>query len=181
MVRITSYFRQINIVFRKEVTIQAGKVSAGVASITIQPMTQEMLDSGNKYALPISIMHTDGNLLESMQNMIYLMDPVIITSVPVLTGSTPAKLNMTKDYNVTQWSVEFRVNMSILGTEVGEYNNQALFSANPSSGKLKMEKFIFVLVMPQLQVIFCRSKLKVHKSIVLLHLMQNNGIIGFCL
>ena len=119
----------------KEVTIQAGKVSAGVASITIQPMTQEMLASGNKYSLPISIMHTDGNLLESMQNMIYLMDPVIITSVPVLTGSTPAKLNMTKDYNVTQWSVEFRVNMSILGTEVGEYNNQALFSANPSSGK----------------------------------------------
>lgn len=119
----------------KEVTIQAGKVSCWSSKYYYSTKTQEMLDSGNKYALPISIMHTDGNLLESMQNMIYLMDPVIITSVPVLTGSTPAKLNMTKDYNVTQWSVEFRVNMSILGTEVGEYNNQALFSANPSSGK----------------------------------------------
>lgn len=118
----------------KEVTIQAGKVSAGVASVTIQPMTQEMLDSGNKYALPIGITRTDGKVLDSMQDMIYIMDPVIITSVPVLTGSKPATLNMTKDYNVSQWSLEFRVNMSVLGTEVGELNNQALFSAGPGAG-----------------------------------------------
>lgn len=118
----------------KSVTIPAGKVGASVAGITIYPVTQEMLDSGNTYALPVTIATAGGSVMESLQTMVYILDPVIITSVPVLTGSKPASMLMRQDYELMQWTVEFRINMSVLGTAIGEKNNQAVFSANGPSG-----------------------------------------------
>lgn len=113
----------------KSAVIQTGKVGASVTPITIKPITQKMLDTGNKYALPISIAQANGDVMNSLSTMVYILDPVIITSVPVMTGSKPAKLAMRQDYNLLQWSVEFRVNMSILGTGIGQLNNQAIFGA----------------------------------------------------
>lgn len=115
-----------------EVTIPAGKVSAGVAGISVKPLPQNLIDTGNKYALPVTITRTSGNVLESMKTVVYILDPVIITSVPVFTGFKPGKLNLKEKLHLDKWSLEFRVNMSVLGTEIGQLNNQTLFSAYPS-------------------------------------------------
>lgn len=121
----------------KSVKILAGKVGASVTGITIKPITQKMLDTGNKYALPVTIGTAGGEVLKSLQTMVYVLDPVIITSVPVLTGSKPASFAMRQDYSLLQWAVEFRVNMSLLGTAIGQYNNQAIFSASgPDGGEI---------------------------------------------
>ncbi len=113
----------------KSAVIPIGKVGASVIPITIKPITQKMLDTGNKFALPISIAAADGEVMTSLKTMVYILDPVIITSVPVMTGSKPATLAMRQDYSLLQWSVEFRVNMSTLGTGIGQLNNQAIFGA----------------------------------------------------
>ena len=41
---------------------------------------------------------------------------------------------MINDYSLTQWSVEFCVNIDRLGTGIGQLNNQAMFSAFAPGG-----------------------------------------------
>lgn len=124
------------------VVIKAGESLAPTVKVSIKPLSKEMADSGNKYALPIAITSVSGDVqtLVGADVMIFVMDQVIITSAPVLTGSKPIKLNMRKDYEVTQWSLEMRVNMSELGDGVTpgigrpgapSYQNQAIFGAGP--------------------------------------------------
>lgn len=127
-----------------KVVIKKGESLAPTVKISIKPLSQEMIDSGNKYALPVAITSVSGDAetLIGADVMIFIMDQVIITSVPILTGEKSIKMNMRKDYEVTQWSLEMRVNMSELGDGVTpgvgypgppSYQNQAIFSAGPGS------------------------------------------------
>lgn len=118
---------------------------APTVKVSIDPLTKEMLDSGDKFALPVAITAVSGGqqTLEGADVMIYIMDQVIITSAPVLTGTKPITMEMRQDYTVTQWSLEMRINMSELGDGVTpgvgypgppSYQNQAIFSAGPGNG-----------------------------------------------
>lgn len=130
---------------QEKVVIKKGESLAPTVKVAIKPLTQEMVATGDKYALPIAITSVSGGseALVGADVMIYLMDQVIITSVPVLTGDHAITLNMQKDYTVTQWSLEMRINMSELGDGVTpgigrpgppSYQNQAIFSAGPGNG-----------------------------------------------
>lgn len=113
----------------KKAVIKAGDVLAPTITIEIEPMTKEMITSGEKYAIPVTIKSSIGTVLESGKSQVFLLDRVIVTSVPVMKSSRPAVVNMQgKEFNLLEWSVEFRVNMSKLGTKVGEMNNQAIFN-----------------------------------------------------
>lgn len=112
--------------------IQAGKITAEPVSVKFESLPKNLLDTGNKYALPISVSCEDRKPLESLKSMIYIMDQVIVTSVPIMNAARYAYLNLQKDYSLNEWSVEFRVNMSVLGTKIGQMNNQALLSAGPT-------------------------------------------------
>ena len=125
--------------------IKKGELVAPTVKVTIDPLTKEMLDSGDKFALPVAITAVSGGqqTLEGADVMIYIMDQVIITSAPVLTGTKPITMEMRQDYTVTQWSLEMRINMSELGDGVTpgvgypgppSYQNQAIFSAGPGNG-----------------------------------------------
>ena len=128
-----------------KVTIEKGSVSAPTVSVNLKGLTDELISSGNKYALPVSFkVAGNENVLESAKDMIYILDQVIITSVPVLKGTRPAKLNMRQDYDITAWSLEMRVNMSQLGTAIGQLNNQALFAASPGSSRPATEGEIYI-------------------------------------
>lgn len=130
---------------QEKVVIKKGESLAPTVKVNIKPLTKEQSNSGDKYALPIAITSVSGNTeaLVGADVMIYIMDQVIITSVPVLTGTNSITLNMQKDYTVTQWSLEMRINMSELGDGVTpgigrpgppSYQNQAIFTAGPGNG-----------------------------------------------
>ncbi len=128
----------------KEAIISKGNVSASPISVNIDALTQDLIDSGNKFAIALTVNSNDTEVLDGAETVVFVLDQVIVTSVPVLTGSRPAKLHMRQDYDVTQWSLEMRVNMSQLGTAIGQLNNQALFAAGPGDGKGAEEGEIYI-------------------------------------
>lgn len=116
---------------QEKVTIRQGMQSASPVSLKLNPLSKELEDSGVRYAVPVVLKDAEGiNMLVPSSKLLYVIDRVIITSVPKLTSSTPAFLNMRKpSYVLKNWSFEFRVNMSMLGTKVGQMNNQGVFGA----------------------------------------------------
>lgn len=118
-----------------EAIITKGNVSASPISINFKALTQELINSGDKFALALTVSSNDTEVLDGAESVVYILDQVIVTSVPVLKGSRPVKLDMRQDYDVTNWSLEMRVNMSQLGTAIGQLNNQAIFVAGPGEGK----------------------------------------------
>lgn len=125
------------------VEISGGSVSAATTTVKIKPLTQEMIDSGDKYALPVSITNVSGGLsvLESAGGIVYLLDQVIVTSVPIIgrvvgvSSPIQGRLKLrNEDYNLATWSFEMRVNMSKLGLEIGKLNNQAIWNMGIPEG-----------------------------------------------
>lgn len=115
----------------QKVTIEAGKISTSPIQLNIKALTKEMIDSGATYAIPVTLKNAEGvELLSSAQSLIYVLRQVIVTTAPKLNSSTPIKLKIKQEsLMLTEWTIEFRVNMSVLGTAVGQYNNQAIFAA----------------------------------------------------
>lgn len=116
---------------KNTITIPKGKVLSEVTTLAIQPLTEEMSLSGKKYALPITI-STDDNIesAKGLETIIYEIDEVIITSVPILNSWNNFKLEFPKNLELgKEWTVEFRVNIDLLGTRIGELNNQTIFGA----------------------------------------------------
>ena len=68
------------------VEIEAGEVSALSTNVKFKPLTEEMINSGDKFALPVVIADIQGGLsaLDNAKGIIYLLDQVIVTSVPVI-------------------------------------------------------------------------------------------------
>lgn len=113
-----------------EATVSAGTVISTPIRLTVLPLTKEMIDSGNKYVVPIKLVSLDGmRLVNGGENFIYLVKPVVVTTVPVLgtdaiLGYRKALAEGVTPVAMSQWTVEFRINMSKLTK-----NNQALFGS----------------------------------------------------
>ena len=118
----------------KEITLKAGEVLSSTVEITIKPLSKEMVDSGKKYALPVGIVGANTSLLAGASSILYQLEKTPIVTVPILNSQNNAKFSMTSDYSLTQWSVEFCVNIDKLGTAIGQLNNQAMISASAPDG-----------------------------------------------
>lgn len=118
----------------KEITLKAGEVLSSTVEVTIKPLSKEMVDSGKKYALPVGIIGANTTLLAGASSILYQLEKTPIVTVPILNSRNNAKFNMISDYSLTQWSVEFCVNIDRLGTGIGQLNNQAMFSAFAPEG-----------------------------------------------
>lgn len=118
----------------KEITLKAGEVLSSTVEVTIKPLSKEMVDSGKKYALPVGIIGANTTLLAGASSILYQLEKTPIVTVPILNSRNNAKFNMINDYSLTQWSVEFCVNIDRLGTGIGQLNNQAMFSAFAPDG-----------------------------------------------
>lgn len=118
----------------KEITLKAGEVLSSTVEVTIKPLSKEMVDSGKKYALPVGIIGANTTLLAGASSILYQLEKTPIVTVPILNSGNNAKFNMINDYSLTQWSVEFCVNIDRLGTGIGQLNNQAMFSAFAPGG-----------------------------------------------
>ena len=119
-----------------DVTVEAGNASSNPVNITVKPFSNELKASGKKYAIPLKITSRDGvDVMASGGSIVYVLDQVIYQAVPTLNRYNYAKMELRQQNDLTAWTVELNVNMSVLMTQVGQGNNQAIFSASGSTGR----------------------------------------------
>lgn len=119
-----------------KVTVEEGNSASTPVSINVQPFTDELKASGKKYAIALKIDSKDGaNILKSGKSIVYVLDQVIYQAVPTLNRYNYAKMELRQQNDLTAWTVELNINMSVLKTEVGQGNNQAIFAASGSEGR----------------------------------------------
>ena len=145
-----------------EFEIPAGKVVPNSGVIKVKPFTQEMKDSGKKYALPLKITSKDGktNAINGADRIIYAFDLVRYASVPVfgvdtdIPGHRKAAADF-KDYPQTlnKWTVEFRVKMDSYSI-----NNQALFNCGGTGSEIYVRYGDAPIPYNQLQIKFGGSQ-----------------------
>ena len=121
-------------------TIASGESLSSPVDIKLNPLTTEMKNSGAKYALPLRLVSTDGkkDVLNSGSSLVVLLDQVIYTPVPILNSSNNFKFlwaGSSDNIELNAWTVEMDFNISLLGTKVGELNNQCLFGGWANNGK----------------------------------------------
>lgn len=119
-----------------EVKIEKGKSVSSDVTLTINPLTQALKDSGQKYAVALRLKSKDGkyDVLNSGSSMVYVLDQVVYQAVPIINATHNIHFSMRQTYDLSQWTVEMNVNMSKLGTGFGELNNQTLFGAWGNDG-----------------------------------------------
>lgn len=111
--------------------IQKGRTVASSVAIVIKPLSGELTQSGKQYAIPVKVVAPEGmQTLDGADLMVYIIDPLIITSVPVINARNNLLMNMRQDYSLVEWSVEYRISINKLGTKKGELNNQTMFGAS---------------------------------------------------
>jgi len=113
------------------VTIAKGSSMSPTVRVHIQPLSEEMVNSGQKFALPLTAKSLDGKvpMLASASSMVYVMERIPIQSVPVINYGCyiAGRLNGTAS-SFTQWTWETNVNMDRLGEGIGQLNNQYIFN-----------------------------------------------------
>lgn len=119
-----------------EVKIEKGKSVSSDVTLTINPLTQALKDSGQKYAVALRLKSKDGkyDVLNSGSSMVYILDQVVYQAVPIINATHNIHFAMRQTYDLSQWTVEMNVNMSKLGKGLGELNNQTLFGAWGNDG-----------------------------------------------
>lgn len=122
-----------------EVTITEGTSVSTPAVLTVEPFSDELKNSGKKYALAFRLENVSGkaDILPSGSVMVYLLDMVVIQPVVVLNSSCYIpEVQLPEVVNLPEWTVEFNINKDQLRTEVGRGNNQALFGAYSSDSEI---------------------------------------------
>lgn len=119
-----------------EVKIEKGKSVSSDVTLTINPLTQALKDSGQKYAVALRLKSKDGkyDILNSGSSMVYILDQVVYQAVPIVNATHNIHFSMRQTYDLSQWTVEMNVNISKLGKGLGELNNQTLFGAWGNDG-----------------------------------------------
>ena len=115
-----------------EVTIAEGTSVSTPAVLTVNPFSEELKNSGKKYALAFRLENVSGtaDILPSGSVMVYLLDMVVIQPVAVLnSGCYIPEVQLESPVELPEWTLELNVNKDQLRTEVGKGNNQAIFGA----------------------------------------------------
>lgn len=118
------------------VRVEAGQANSLPITVTVLPYTDELSSSGLKYAIPLRLKSKDGkkNVLSSGSALVLVLDKVPIQAVPVLNRTTKININLGQEMPLLEWTVEMCVNMNLLGTRVGQYNNQGLLWLGTTDG-----------------------------------------------
>ncbi len=114
-----------------EVTVAKGQSISPSVRVHVKPLTEEMVLSGQKYALPIVADSRDGKveMLRSASSMVYVLDRIPIQDVPVINYDTAVYgLFNGSAESFTQWTWETNINMDRLGEGLGQLNNQYIFN-----------------------------------------------------
>ncbi|MGM9747264.1 MAG: DUF1735 and LamG domain-containing protein [Candidatus Cryptobacteroides sp.] len=116
----------------QDVKVVKGSSLSTQMSLTVHPLTEELKNSGKKFALGFRVENvaSEAEILESGKYMVLIFDQVIIQPVVVLNSSHYIEeIQLAEAVSLPEWTVEFNINKDQLRTEVGKGNNQALFGA----------------------------------------------------
>lgn len=117
----------------QELTIKQGKITAPTIEVTIKPLTNEQINSGDKYILPLSIVSADKEILKSSKLVFYAIDQVIVTTAPYMKMGTTFAVQL-PDANIKTltWTLEYRIWVETLYTG---YNSQSVsyWGAGPAT------------------------------------------------
>ena len=113
-----------------DVTVKAGHSTADRIQVQVKPYTDEMMESGIKYALPFTITEvSDGTpALSVKKTMIYTFEQVIITNGFQINAMSQAACKLKNPVNINAYTLEMRVAPRGLNKE-----NEAFFMVYPDS------------------------------------------------
>ncbi len=116
-----------------EVKIEQGSTVSDPAVLTVNPYTDELKNTGKKYAVAFRLEKISGNtdVLKSGSVMVYVLDQVVIQPVVVFNVNNYVSTDLKNSCTTTEWTMEMNINKDVLGTAVGELNNQAIFGSGP--------------------------------------------------
>lgn len=126
-----------------EVTIKVGAITSEKVDVFIKPFSQEMIESGIKYALPVTIVSSSEPsflILESKKTTVFACDLVIVTKALKFGRYDYAGPAMRQHYDLANWSIEMRIKASLIKPTA---NNQA-FLQIASSVQNVNEKIGFI-------------------------------------
>lgn len=117
-----------------DVTIKTGGITSEKVDIFFKPFSQELKDSGIKYALPISIISSSEPgilILDAKKTAVYACDLVIITKALKLGRHDYVRPAMRSNYDLNNWSLEMRIKASNIEQA---WNNQAFVNVSSGTG-----------------------------------------------
>ena len=98
-----------------DLVIEKGNVRAPLITINLKPLTKEQIDSGDKFVLPLSIISSDEETLKNAKCIFYILDQIIITSVPKIKSGNDIKVSYPEaNIKTLKWTLEYRVNSAFL-------------------------------------------------------------------
>lgn len=110
--------------------IKNGEFISGVEKIKIKAFTKDMINSGNKYALPLSLTSTEGEILTASSTLILTLDQIIETSVITLRAKNDGEHKISGPFiqfplssalELDTWSFEFRFRKNKMNHTAGQY------------------------------------------------------------
>lgn len=118
------------------IRVEAGQANSLPVTITVFPYSEELTNSGLKYAIPLRLKSKDGkkNVLASGSELVVVLDKVPIQAVPTLNRTNAITVDFGREMPMLEYTVEMCVNMDVLGTRVGQYNNQGLLWLGTTDG-----------------------------------------------
>ncbi|MBQ9184673.1 MAG: DUF1735 and LamG domain-containing protein [Bacteroidales bacterium] len=127
-------------VVTNKLVIEQGQSMSPSLRVNISPLSEELLETGQKYAVALTIKNDDNNstLLPTAKTMVYVIDRVVIQPVPVIFNNATTGTQIRGQFgergiSFREWTWEANVNMDRLGVGIGQMNNQALLSVNSTN------------------------------------------------
>ena len=94
------------------ITVKAGQYAADALSIALKAFSQEMMKSGESYALPVKLVSQDGSIspMENTGTFVILAESIIEFSAPMFVGAPSLKANKFTESPETysQYTIEVR-------------------------------------------------------------------------
>lgn len=121
----------------KSIEIPAGQSISGALKINIKPWTEEMLESGKKFAIGIRLVSADSDVIKianGADKYMIIIGREAVQNVMEFNKASNIHLKMAQEHVLTNWTLEFMVNISWLDKREGKGNNQALFGAWANGG-----------------------------------------------
>lgn len=127
-------------VLPEDIVIEAGQYNASETKVVLEPFSDEMMKSGESYALPVRLVSKDGAypVMENTGIFVILAESIIRFSAPMFTGG--AKL-FSQSYidnpeTYSQYTIEVRFQISDTGNR-----NRAVFSTDDGDGRYILLRF----------------------------------------
>lgn len=94
----------------QDLIIKQGKVTAPTVEVAVKPLTEEQINSGIKYIIPLTITSADETILANAKSVFYAVDQVIVTKAPCMKSGTSIMAELPgANIKTVPWTLEYRI------------------------------------------------------------------------